>query len=64
MPRNGRYATVSSLFSSFWVSQDTQDVCVKMSGALELCPGDLLTSVGLYRSYGRVFAQKLGTRVL
>lgn len=65
MPRNGRYATVSFLFSALWVSQDSQGMCEKVSRGLELCPGGLLTSVGLsVLSYRGVFAQKLGARVL
>lgn len=38
---------------------------VKVSRGLALCPGGLLTSVGLsVLNYEGVFAQRLGTRVL
>lgn len=47
MPRNGRYATVSSFFSALWESQDSEVMGVKVRRGLELHPGGLLTSVGL-----------------
>lgn len=47
VPRNGRYATVFSLFSALWESQASQGTDVKVSRGLELHPGGLQTSVGL-----------------